>query len=136
MVRRNISHTRHPFARRLYMSQSTELSLAPPDLRRGGVLSVLRHKLSLFTLQEAEIKKMAKAGNKDACKILAKQLVQLRKQKTRTYAVSSKVGAMSTQAKLMNSQMKMAGAMASSAKVRRPKRLGDHKHKGLRFYWS
>lgn len=118
------------------MSQSTELSLAPPDLRRDGVLSVLRHKLSLFTLQEAEIKKMAKAGNKDACKILAKQLVQLRKQKTRTYAVSSKVGAMSTQAKLMNSQMKMAGAMASSAKVRRPKRLGDHKHKGLRFYWS
>ena len=67
-----------------------------------------------------EIKKMAKAGNKDACKILAKQLIQLRKQKNRTYAVSSKVTSMSTQTKLMNSQMKMAGAMATTTKVRVP----------------
>ncbi|TNN79398.1 Charged multivesicular body protein 2b [Liparis tanakae] len=66
---------------------------------------------------EAEIKKMAKTGNKEACKILAKQLVQLRKQKNRTYAVSSKVTSMSTQTKVMNSQMKMAGAMATSAKA-------------------
>lgn len=65
-----------------------------------------------------EIKKMAKAGNRDACKILAKQLVQLRKQKNRTYAVSSKVTSMSTQTKVMNSQMKMAGAMSTTAKVR------------------
>lgn len=35
MVWHNILHTRHPFARCLYMSESTELSLAPPDLRRG-----------------------------------------------------------------------------------------------------
>lgn len=61
---------------------------------------------------------MAKSGNKEACKILAKQLVQLRRQKDRTYAVSSKVTSMSTQTKLMNSQMKMAGAMATTAKVR------------------
>lgn len=60
---------------------------------------------------------MAKTGNKEACKVLAKQLVQLRKQKTRTYAVSSKVTSMSTQTKLMNSQMKMAGAMSTTAKV-------------------
>ena len=60
---------------------------------------------------------MAKSGNREACKILAKQLVQLRKQKNRTYAVSSKVTSMSTQAKVMNSQMKMAGAMATTAKV-------------------
>lgn len=65
-----------------------------------------------------EIKKMAKAGNRDGCKILAKQLVQLRKQKNRTYAVSSKVTSMSTQTKVMNSQMKMAGAMSTTAKVR------------------
>lgn len=68
--------------------------------------------------QEMEIKKMAKSGNKEACKILAKQLVQLRKQKTRTYAVSSKVTSMSTQTKLMHSQMKMAGAMGTTAKVK------------------
>lgn len=60
---------------------------------------------------------MAKTGNRDACKVLAKQLVQVRKQKTRTYAVSSKVTSMSTQTKLMNSQMKMAGAMAKTTKV-------------------
>ncbi|XP_005811923.1 charged multivesicular body protein 2b [Xiphophorus maculatus] len=66
---------------------------------------------------ELEIKKMAKSGNKEACKILAKQLVQLRKQKNRTYAVSSKVTSMSTQTKVMNSQMKMAGAMSTTAKT-------------------
>ncbi|XP_077584218.1 charged multivesicular body protein 2Ba [Stigmatopora nigra] len=66
---------------------------------------------------EAEIKKMAKSGNREACKILAKQLVELRKQKNRTYAVSSKVTSMSTQTKVMNSQMKMAGAMSSTAKT-------------------
>lgn len=35
---------------------------------------------------ELEIKKMAKDGNKQACAVLAKQLVQLRKQKTRSIA--------------------------------------------------
>ena len=38
-----------------------------------------------------DIKKAAKAGNKQACTVLAKQLVQLRKQKTRTYTASSQV---------------------------------------------
>lgn len=66
---------------------------------------------------ELEIKKMAKSGNREACKILAKQLVQLRKQKNRTYAVSSKVTSMHTQTKVMHSQMKMAGAMSTSAKT-------------------
>uniref|UniRef100_A0A673IPZ8 Charged multivesicular body protein 2Bb n=1 Tax=Sinocyclocheilus rhinocerous TaxID=307959 RepID=A0A673IPZ8_9TELE len=66
---------------------------------------------------EMEIKKMAKTGNREACKVLAKQLVQVRKQKTRSYAVSSKVTSMSTQTKLMNSQMKMAGAMATTTKT-------------------
>ncbi|KAF0026276.1 hypothetical protein F2P81_021013 [Scophthalmus maximus] len=71
----------------------------------------------IHNLQEAEIKKMAKSGNREACKILAKQLVQLRKQKNRTYAVSSKVTSMSTQTKVMSSQMKMAGAMSTTAKT-------------------
>ncbi|XP_042351001.1 charged multivesicular body protein 2Ba [Plectropomus leopardus] len=66
---------------------------------------------------EAEIKKMAKSGNKEACKILAKQLLHVRKQRDRTYAVSSKVTSMATQTRVMNSQMKMAGAMSSTAKT-------------------
>jgi len=38
-------------------------------------------------------------GNKDACKILAKQLVQLRNQKTRTYAAGAKMSSIQSQAK-------------------------------------
>ncbi|XP_072301204.1 charged multivesicular body protein 2Ba [Eucyclogobius newberryi] len=87
---------------------------------RGTQRQITRDRTALERQEkqmEAEIKKMAKSGNREACKILAKQLVQLRKQKNRTYAVSSKVTSMSTQTKLMNSQMKMAGAMSSSAKT-------------------
>lgn len=38
-----------------------------------------------------EIKKLAKEGNKEGCMILAKQLIQMRKQKNRTFAANSKV---------------------------------------------
>ncbi|XP_062831041.1 charged multivesicular body protein 2b isoform X1 [Anolis carolinensis] len=87
---------------------------------RGTQRAIVRDRAALERQEkqlELEIKKMAKTGNKEACKVLAKQLVQLRKQKTRTYAVSSKVTSMSTQTKLMNSQMKMAGAMSTTAKT-------------------
>ena len=40
---------------------------------------------------EMEIKKAAKAGNKPATTVLAKQLIQLRKQKQRTYTANSQV---------------------------------------------
>lgn len=87
---------------------------------RGTQRQITRDRTALERQEkqlEAEIKKMAKSGNREACTILAKQLVQLRKQKNRTYAVSSKVTGMTTQTKLMNSQMKMAGAMSSTAKT-------------------
>ena len=86
--------------------------------------------------QEMEIKKMAKSGNREACKILAKQLVQLRKQKNRTYAVSSKVTSMSTQTKVMNSQMKMAGAMSTTAKVRYSRPTNTNSRKGKDFKYG
>lgn len=38
-----------------------------------------------------EIKNAAKTGNKQACTVLAKQLIQIRKQKERTYAANSRV---------------------------------------------
>ncbi|KAL3884117.1 hypothetical protein ACJMK2_030339 [Sinanodonta woodiana] len=66
---------------------------------------------------EMEIKKAAKQGNKQACTILAKQLVQLRKQKTRSYAAGSRVGAVGNQQKLMHSNMKMATAMGTTTKT-------------------
>ncbi|KAH8020945.1 hypothetical protein HPB51_010335 [Rhipicephalus microplus] len=51
------------------------------------------------------------------CTVLAKQLVQLRKQKARTYAASSKVSAIGSQSKLMNANVKLANAMATTAKT-------------------
>jgi charged multivesicular body protein 2B len=66
---------------------------------------------------ELEIKQAAKAGNKQAVTVLAKQLVNLRKQKTKTYAVGSKMQAIGTQGKLMQSNMKMADAMATTTKT-------------------
>jgi len=65
---------------------------------------------------EADIKLAAKQGNKQAVTILAKQLVNLRKQKTKTYAITSKVQAIGTQGKLMHSNMKMADAMGTTTK--------------------
>ena len=64
---------------------------------------------------EAEIKKAAKMGNKEACKILAKQLVQLRKQKTRTYQASAQISSIGTKQKIMHANQKMAQSMGKTA---------------------
>ncbi|XP_007893900.1 charged multivesicular body protein 2b [Callorhinchus milii] len=106
----------------LFLRKKTAEELMKEQNRelRGTQRNIARDRAALEKQEkqlEMEIKKMAKAGNKEACKILAKQLVQLRKQKTRTYAVSSKVTSMSTQTKVLNSQMKMAGAMATTTKT-------------------
>ncbi|XP_014675366.1 PREDICTED: charged multivesicular body protein 2b-like [Priapulus caudatus] len=66
---------------------------------------------------ESEIKKAAQAGNKQACTVLAKQLVQLRKQKTRTYTMQSRVSAVGAQGKAMSSNMAMANAMSTTTKT-------------------
>ncbi|XP_064613965.1 charged multivesicular body protein 2b-like [Liolophura sinensis] len=66
---------------------------------------------------EMEIKKAAKQGNKQAATILAKQLVALRKQKTRTYAAGARIQGISSQQKLMHSNMKMANAMGTTTKT-------------------
>lgn len=66
---------------------------------------------------EMEIKKAAKQGNKQAATVLAKQLVALRKQQTKSYSVGSKISAIGNQQKLMHSNMKMAGAMATTTKT-------------------
>lgn len=66
---------------------------------------------------EMDIKKAAKQGNKQACAVLAKQLVALRKQKTRSFNTGSKISAVGNQQKLMHSNMKMAGAMGTTTKT-------------------
>jgi len=63
---------------------------------------------------EVDIRKMAKQGNKDGCVVLAKQLVNLRKQRTRSYGMSAKVSGVNAQSKAMNSNMKMAQVMKTT----------------------
>ncbi|VDL79364.1 unnamed protein product [Nippostrongylus brasiliensis] len=65
-------------------------------------------------MQENEIKKLAKAGQKDACAILAKQLVQLRKQKTKSVSMSSTLTGIGTQNSHMYSMNKMSQVMGST----------------------
>lgn len=67
--------------------------------------------------QEAEIKKNAKEGNKDACTLLAKQLIQVRKQKNRTYAANSKISSVGFQNKAMGANIAISGAMATTSKT-------------------
>ncbi|CAM1295723.1 CHMP2B (predicted) [Pycnogonum litorale] len=66
---------------------------------------------------EMEIKKAAKLGNKQACTVLAKQLIQVRKQRTRNHAANSKVQSIGAQTKAMASNVKLAGAMATTTKT-------------------
>lgn len=66
---------------------------------------------------ELEIKKAAKENNKAVLNTLAKQLITLRKQKTRCYVANSQIGAVNNQAKVMHASSKISGAMSSTAKT-------------------
>ncbi|CAH1154421.1 unnamed protein product [Phaedon cochleariae] len=66
---------------------------------------------------ELEIKKLAKEGDTDGCKLLAKQLVQMRKQRQRTYAANSKVQGIAFQNKAMGANVKLAEAMGTAGKT-------------------
>lgn len=50
---------------------------------------------------ETEIKKLAKQGQTKACQTLAKQLIQIRNQKTRATAANYRIGAVGAQAKVL-----------------------------------
>ena len=56
-------------------------------------------------------------GNKQAATVLAKQLINVRKQKTRTYNMTSKVQAAGSTAKAMGANVKMSQAMAETTKT-------------------
>ncbi|KAK0422466.1 hypothetical protein QR680_007589 [Steinernema hermaphroditum] len=66
---------------------------------------------------EVEIKKLAKAGQREACATLAKQLVQLRKQKTKNMGMGAKITAVGVQNRHMYSMGKMSDAVAASTKT-------------------
>ncbi|XP_077288532.1 charged multivesicular body protein 2b [Arctopsyche grandis] len=88
-------------------------------LRRAG-REIERDKLALEKEEkkiEQEIRKMAREGNNEGCKVLAKQLVMLRKQKARFYAANSKISGVSVQNKAMGANIAIAGAMGTTAKT-------------------
>jgi charged multivesicular body protein 2B len=58
-------------------------------------------KMQTFQTQEIQIKQLARAGQNEACKVLAKQLVQLRKQKTKNIGASTTVSAVSSKNQLV-----------------------------------
>jgi len=60
---------------------------------------------------ELEIKKAAKEGNKQACTVLAKQLINMRKAENRQVQASSRIAGVKTQTQVMASNVKMAEAM-------------------------
>ncbi|KAI1722189.1 snf7 domain-containing protein [Ditylenchus destructor] len=66
---------------------------------------------------EAEIKKLAKAGHKDACKVLAKQLVQIRQQKTKNINTSATISSVSSKNRQMRSMNNMSKAIGSAAQT-------------------
>merc|ERR1711993_54277 len=66
---------------------------------------------------EMEIKKAAKQGNKQVATVLAKQLIQMRKQKTRTYVVQSQIRGANSQSKVMGANVKLAESMGQTTKV-------------------
>lgn len=66
---------------------------------------------------ELEIRKNAQAGNNDVCKILAKQLIQVRKQKSRTFAANSKITSIGFQNKTIGSNIALADAMSTTSKT-------------------
>lgn len=96
----------------LMREQNRELRKAQRDVERSRT-DLTKQEKQL----EMEIKKAAKEGNRQVCTVLAKQLVQLRKQKTRTYTASSHIGAIGSQTKVMQANQKMASAMATTSKT-------------------
>ena len=66
---------------------------------------------------ELEIRKAAKLGQNQICTTYAKQLVQLRKQKARLTTAGSQIGAVSSQAKVMQANNTLASAVATSSRT-------------------
>ncbi|XP_039753006.1 charged multivesicular body protein 2b-B [Pararge aegeria] len=103
---------KEPTVKEQQRENDRELRKAGRDLERDKI-ALEREEKKL----EMEIKKMAKEGNNEGCKMLAKQLVQMRKQKTRLYTANSKISSVQIQNKAMGANIAIAGAMGATAKT-------------------
>ncbi|KAK4327186.1 hypothetical protein Pmani_002333 [Petrolisthes manimaculis] len=67
---------------------------------------------------ENDIKRLAKhPSNKEAVTVLAKQLINVRKQKTRTFAANSRISSVAAQQKTMQTNVRLGQAMGSATKA-------------------
>jgi len=66
---------------------------------------------------ETEIRKLAKQGQREACTVLAKQLVELRRQKTKMVNVGAMISGTQAKSSQITAMGTMGRAMASSAKA-------------------
>jgi len=73
----------------------------------------------------AEAKKAAKLGNKDVAKIHAKQVIRIRKQRTRSYTAGAQMSAVQNQMSVMEANNRMAKAMGASAKEMKKMNKGN-----------
>lgn len=101
-----------PTTKEVVRTQKRELNKTNRGLQRDQ-RQIERQEKAL----EMEIKKMAKQGNKQAATQLAKQLITLRKQKTRNMVVSSKVTGIGNQMTAMQANVKMGESMGAATKV-------------------
>lgn len=96
-------------------------------------MNVFYNKKFFHHKQTAEIKKSAREGNNEACKLLAKQLIAVRKQKNRTLTANSKITSVGFQNKNMGANIALSGALATTSetmgemnKIMRPEKIaGD-----------
>ncbi|XP_054716086.1 charged multivesicular body protein 2b-like [Uloborus diversus] len=104
--------SKKPTAAELMRDQNRNLRRAQRDIEKD------RRDLERQEKQlEMEIKKAAKQGNKQVCAVLAKNLIQVRKQKARTYTASSKIQSVGSQTKLMATNAKLATTIGTTAKT-------------------
>ncbi|CAF2111652.1 unnamed protein product [Rotaria magnacalcarata] len=64
-----------------------------------------------------EIRKAAATNNKKAVEILAKQLIKVRNQKDKSLQASGQIQSLATQSTMMASNVRLAGAMETTAKT-------------------
>merc|ERR1719431_1096647 len=81
----------------------------------------LERQVTAIRREEAKVtrslKEAAKKGDKDVCKILAREVVNSRKSVNKIYAAKANLSSVQMQMKGQVAQMKVAGALASSTEV-------------------
>lgn len=66
---------------------------------------------------KADIKRLAAQGNKEACAVLAKQLVKNRQQVARSYEMTSRVKGVAAQESILRSNMRVTDAAKTSTSI-------------------